>query len=148
MKKKRIYYFLLSLLGLQLTSCSDEEEEYGCPITDYRLQGNVVSEDGNPINNAEISVDIQNKSGKFNENNNEFKADVNTDILGNFTYRFSSESNISNVRVITQKSGYKNDTTNVKFEASDYSGGKNWSDGKVSKKCKITLKKDDSDSSN
>ena len=122
MKKNRIYYFLLSLLGFQLTSCVEVgEDEYGCPIDDYnRLQGNVVSEDGNPINNAEISVDIQNKSGKFNENNNEFKADVNTDSLGNFSYRFESSSNTSNVRVITQKSGYKNDTTNVKFDASKY----------------------------
>ncbi|MBO4332125.1 MAG: radical SAM-associated putative lipoprotein [Paludibacteraceae bacterium] len=167
MKKNRIYYFLLSLLGLQLTSCNEVgEDEYGCPYANFKVQGLVVSEKGEPLEDAKISVDLENTYEK-NRNKNEdygdgddyniydddynIKADATTNSSGYFTFNKSETycgSKPDNLRIITRKFGYKNDTTNLKIEASDYNGGKNWSDGTVSKKCKITLKKDDSDNSN
>ncbi|MBQ4035144.1 MAG: radical SAM-associated putative lipoprotein [Paludibacteraceae bacterium] len=159
MKATRFYNLLLSLLGLQLTSCNVTEEEYGCPYANFNVQGLVVSEKGELLEDAKISVDLENTYEK-NRNKKEdygygddynIKADVTTNSYGYFTFNKSETYcglKPDNLRIITRKFGYKNDTTNLKIEASDYSGGKNWSDGTVSKKCKITLKKDDSDNSN
>ena len=60
MKATRFYNLLLSLLGLQLTSCNVTEEEYGCPYANFNVQGLVVSEKGELLENAKISVDLEN----------------------------------------------------------------------------------------
>ena len=71
--KTRVYHLycavlsaLLSVLGF--TSCSkDTMGEYGSPNADYRIEGNVTDENGNPITGILVSADYyeERQNGKY-----------------------------------------------------------------------------------
>ncbi len=100
---------LISLLGF---SCSSSEEVmYGMPTGDFEIKGSVTTEDGQPVENAEVRVthpDVE--SGVYS-----FKK-VSTDAKGN--YNLESDIILGRVKVvcIPKNPDMQSDSVIVKLE--------------------------------
>lgn len=148
MQHTTFYATLLSLLGINLQSCSNNDEddtpvEYGSPYAVFKAQGTIKSNEGEGIDNATItfeSITIKNDS--------DINARIVTNTQSDDNGKFSTATTISptqrNYRMISSKEGYKSDTTVFEINTSDLTGNKSeWNIGTATKEFNIVLNKAD-----
>lgn len=143
MKTTKFYSAILAILGIQLPSCSVQEDEYGCPYADFKVFGTISDSDGNAIEDARVNLEFSYKED-FRDVPSSISHTIGekqTNEKGEYIIN-SSEANYGYFRLITEKNGYTPDTTKFIVRNYDYidDSNKTWFKGYVYKLVNITLK--------
>lgn len=123
---------LLSTLGF--SSCTQNEYMYGTPIGDFEIKGEVTTEEGTAVDNAEIRVTYPNSpSGIISIVKGHTEKDGKFDVKERW-------SPIKNLKVVCVPDSPELEADSVNVEM-DYSGKDGWYEGHAEKTVNFRLKK-------
>lgn len=134
--KSRLILLLLALLGMG--ACGGESlDEYGSPMADFEIKGNVTDPQGNPVPN--IRVAETGDYGNFNETRSDSKGYYTTEwkggySRGTYTFSFTDTDGALNGGDFTER------IVEVTFKNADLiSPGSGWYESVYSKTIDVTL---------
>ncbi len=152
MKISRFYTAVLTILGIQLPSCYVQDDAYGCPYADFNVYGHIKDTEGNTIEDASIKLEFAGNSHFSNEepgttynHPKEEIATTKSNDRGAYIIK-KTEPYKGNFRLITQKEGYKADTTDFEVKSNEYinkNSKDDWYEGALYKQKDITLQNKD-----
>ncbi|MBO4370860.1 MAG: radical SAM-associated putative lipoprotein [Paludibacteraceae bacterium] len=139
---------LISFLGF---GCSTEMVEeygcpycyvalYGCPSADYKMEVSVQDENALPVEGAAVLL-----TEEYDQEYNLMADTLRTDASGQLDTTVNVFPAYHQVYLITQKDGYKADTTLVEVNKIDDSKADGWYEGVFGINAEITLKQESED---